>query len=340
MSALEQALAQAVPPLSKINITKQLGKGSFGTVYESEIEGQKRAIKIIPLNKSREDVQREYDTLERLRHTNIVRLHGMGWIEGYIPAMYLVMELGMLTLGELVIRQRDLDFFLRDGRLESCLFDLSKAISYLEDEGVLHQDIKPENVLVWISDAGTHHYKLTDFGLATIVNCRGYLAASSKFGGTPFFMSPEALRGDTKHIDHRSEVYSLGVVGFWLAMSNLPYDDIESDDPRAARAKILAELKKQAGEQLKLTPGDFNPELRNIVGTINQMLCFEKNGRQTPAELKQQLQRILNVSWAWQCSSVFIAKQAHQIDSFLADSPLVWLRSNGWPRASAEPGAT
>jgi serine/threonine protein kinase len=160
------------------------------------VDGVPRAIKIITGAHSPESVTREFESLNRMKHRNIVGIYGVGCMNDAYTSMYLIMELGMKNLSDMV-RENE-TFFLSDNNLESCLFDLSKALSYLEDQNLLHQDIKPDNVLVCRPEEERQEractFKLADFGLAIKLNAHGYHAEPSKFGGTWLYMAPEVLK--------------------------------------------------------------------------------------------------------------------------------------------------
>ena len=198
-------------------IERELGRGGMGTVYLARDVRLDRAValKVLPPafamdGALRERFLRETRTSASFSHPNIVPVHAieesdelvafaMGYVEGESLAER-VRRLGPLGVRDLV-------------RL---LQDIGYALAYAHGRGVVHRDLKPDNVMI---ERATGRALLMDFGISrAIVTAPGAAAGLTRVGevvGTPEYMSPEQASGDT--VDGRSDLYSLGLVAFFAA---------------------------------------------------------------------------------------------------------------------------
>ncbi len=209
------------PMLGRYQVEKELGKGAMGTVYLGKDPRINRvvAIKTMALSQEFEDDEltdvkerffREAETAGRLTHPNIVTIYDVG--EEHDLA-YIAME---FLDGHDLMRYTKSDKLLPIKSVLQLITLAAEALSYAHDQSVVHRDIKPANVML-IPKAST--IKLTDFGIARITD-----SSKTKTGmvlGTPSYMSPEQLVG--KHIDGRSDLFSLGVMLFQLLTGQLPF---------------------------------------------------------------------------------------------------------------------
>jgi serine/threonine-protein kinase len=208
----------------RYRILGKLGQGGMGAVYKVEhlAMGKQAAMKILhPALTADPDLgrrfRREAEAVSRLSSTNTVQVFDFG-AEGQL--MYLVMEL---------VRGEDLGAILRrDGplpfaRARPILMQVCEALSEAHEAGVIHRDLKPENLLIARARDGRDFVKVLDFGLAklrdseelTQVTARGSLV------GTPFYMSPEQIRGED--LDARSDLYALGALMYRVITGEHPF---------------------------------------------------------------------------------------------------------------------
>jgi predicted Ser/Thr protein kinase len=227
-------------------IQRLLGKGGMGAVYlatEAALE-REVAIKVLPPDRgatkdSRDRFRREARTAARLSHPNIVPLHTFGDVDG---TLYFVMG---------YVKGESLAALLkREGRLpiedaRRILVELCEALDYAHKLGVIHRDIKPDNVLI---EEGTGRALLTDFGVAKALGAGQTLTEVGSVLGTPQYMSPEQAQGKAD-IDHRSDLYSLGVMAYAMLAGRLPFEGATPGDV------MVQHITREAPPVSSLAPG-------------------------------------------------------------------------------------
>ncbi|MEM7478416.1 MAG: serine/threonine-protein kinase, partial [Planctomycetota bacterium] len=211
-------LAELFP---KLEILELLGVGGMGAVYKARQEGLDRvvALKILP-EEFGYDVTfalrftREARTLAKLSHPNIVSVYEFGNVgESY----YFLMEfVDGATLRDVVSAGQ-----LAPEHALAIVPNLCDALQFAHDKAVIHRDIKPENILV----AKDGSVKIADFGLSRILSEEGsqpvQLTRTHQVMGTPQYMAPEQFEGKGG-VDHRADIYSLGVVFYEMLTGELP----------------------------------------------------------------------------------------------------------------------
>jgi len=157
---------------------------------------------------------REAKAMAKLSHPHIVMVHDFGRTESGL--FYFIME----YVDGLNLRQLIADHRIEPKEALAIIPQICEALQFAHDEGVVHRDIKPENIL--IDKKG--RVKIADFGLAKLVSTAPDDLSLTREGGTmgtPMYMAPEQLEG-AKHVDHRADIYSLGVVFYELLTGELP----------------------------------------------------------------------------------------------------------------------
>jgi len=214
-AALERALG------GQYDIQRLLGRGGMGAVYLARERSLDRlvAIKILPPETaadadSRERFRREARTAAKLTHPNIVPLYAFGDVDGML---YFVM--GYVRGESLADRMR------REGKLPAdqarrIIKEVADALDHAHRQGVVHRDIKPDNILL---DDESGRPMLTDFGVAKARASGATLTEVGAVVGTPYYMSPEQASG-ARDIDGRSDLYSLGVMGYQMLAGRLPFE--------------------------------------------------------------------------------------------------------------------
>ena len=203
--------------LGQFQITRELGRGGMAVVYQAYQPALQRyvAIKVLPpqLGLDPDFVTRfrhEAIAAARLKHPNIVTVYDVG-SEGGVN--YIVMELIDGESLASVIRQSGAMPLERAGRI---LGQVAVALDYAHAQGFVHRDIKPGNVMLGAGD----HVTLMDFGIAKALSGTRLTQTGATIG-TPEYMSPEQVRG--AGVDHRSDIYSLGIVAYEMLTGNVPF---------------------------------------------------------------------------------------------------------------------
>ncbi len=208
-------LAQLFPELE---INEMLGQGGMGAVYRAKQKNLDRpvALKIFLYQPSdphfTERFAREARALAKLNHPNIVTVHDFGQRDKYY---YLIMEL----VDGVNLRQLTIDQKLDSAQAIQLVPQLCDALQFAHDNGVIHRDIKPENIL--LDQQG--RLKIADFGLAKMTGSGNNtsLTRTQQVMGTLNYMAPEQ-RERPLEVDHRADIYSLGVVIYEMLTGELP----------------------------------------------------------------------------------------------------------------------
>ena len=213
-----EELAKRFPQLDVLAL---LGKGGMGAVYKARQRELDRlvAVKILPPEIGRdpafaERFTREARALARLCHPNIVTVHDFGRTGDGL--FYFVME----YVDGVNLRQALQAGSMSPKEALAIVPQICDALQFAHDEGIVHLDIKPENILV--DKRG--RVKIADFGLAKLLGHAPVdvsLTGTRQVMGTLRYMAPEQMEG-TKAVDHRADIYSLGVVFYELLTGELP----------------------------------------------------------------------------------------------------------------------
>src|SRR5579864_244978 len=194
----------------RFSLEKELGRGGMGAVYRANDLLLERSVAIKVLKdlsgpEVSKKIRLEAQILARLLHENVVRLYDFGIADG---TYFLVME----EVDGSSFQKRWKKITLSE-RLR-ILAQVSDALDYAHHQGVIHRDVKPANILL----TGTDQAKLSDFGLSLLADDSH---ESGVTRGTPNYMSPEQAKG--KRLDHRSDLYALGVIMYECATGSLPF---------------------------------------------------------------------------------------------------------------------
>jgi serine/threonine protein kinase/Tfp pilus assembly protein PilF len=280
--------------ISHYKVTRKIGSGGMGVVYEAEDMrlGRRVAVKFLPAEMAQdsqliERFQREARAASALNHPNICTIHA---IEQYERQHFLVMELleGQ-TLAQLMGKQS----FSMDKLLPMAI-QIADALESAHAKGIVHRDIKPANLFV--TDRG--QVKVLDFGLAKVEgnSLRVAEETSSKvdntlFGadltspgsavGTVSYMSPEQARGQL--VDARTDLFSLGTVLYQLASGVLPF---KGDTAAVVFDAILNRDPRPIEEMNAAIPAEFGRILSKLLEKDRNLRC------QTASELKTDLNRL------------------------------------------------
>ncbi len=291
-----ERLAELFPSLQ---IMELIGAGGMGAVYKARQEGLDRvvAIKILP-EEFGHDVKfalrftREARTLAKLNHPNIVALYEFGNVA---DTYYFLMEYVEGSTLRDVVKARE----LAPEHALAIVPHLCDALQYAHDKGVVHRDIKPENILMSLDGS----VKIADFGLSRILGNESQqysLTATHQVMGTPRYMAPEQLEG-AHGVDHRADIYSLGVVIYEMLTGELPIGrfaapstkveiDVRLDDVVLRTLEKEPQRRYQRASQIK-------SDVQSITSTndpafaptvVRDASSHGSSGQAAPATLEQQ----------------------------------------------------
>jgi serine/threonine protein kinase len=265
-------------------VTRMLGEGGMGRVYEARhrrLSGKRFAVKLLHPDLARQPevvtrFQREAEAASAISHPNVVGVHDVNVTEDGQP--YLVCELlSGEELGE---------YLERLGTLPApdavrIVRQICKALQAAHDKGVVHRDVKPENVFLTgdITRIDTMLVKVLDFGISKVASAGGEsLTKTGMVMGTPDYMAPEQARGD--RVDARADVYAVGAILYRALTGRKPFEGL---DPMATLTAVLVQ---EPGR-----PSTLNPTVPLALELVVQraMAKNPKDRYQTMSELDREL---------------------------------------------------
>jgi eukaryotic-like serine/threonine-protein kinase len=246
----------------KYRLERQLGAGAMGTVYRAvDRSGVACAVKVLADtdDELKERFRREAEALFMLKHPNVLEIRDYG-IDAETKLPFLVMELlEGRTLESLVVDHTPDPQTGLEMAIQVC-----RGLAYAHTQGVLHRDLKTENVFVVFEANGAFRAKLLDFGLVKFDDQKWGPAKKLTMQGTvfgsPAYMSPE--QGTGTPLDARSDVYSMGVVLFEMITGEWPY--VTESEMTMLRAHLLDPIPALASKREGLVVA---PALEHIVRT-------------------------------------------------------------------------
>jgi len=256
---------------------RKIGEGGMGEIWLAEDEqiGRKLAIKILnPLLASKPDLVERFRQEARIQanltHPNIVSVYAFFQHE---DRYYLVMEFAEgVTLRELINHIGPIPF----PRAIHILRQILETLAFTHKRQIIHRDIKPSNIMV--DTANNEFVKVMDFGIAKAMEEKGMTKTGSALG-TVLYMSPEQIT-DSKNIDIRTDIYSLGITFYEMLSGILPFADDTSSDYH---------IQKRIIEEDPPPPTNFYPHIPDWILPI-----LKKMHAKDPAKRYQTAEDILN----------------------------------------------
>jgi len=304
--------------IGKYKVIRKIGEGGMGVVYEAINPSTKKhiALKVMRFQpardyeKARKRFQLEFSALQAIDHPGIVRFIESGDHEG---SLYYTMELLEGQNLSQVIRQIQSDergWDLPD--LISCIIDAGHALQYLHDCGFVHRDIKPSNLFLTPKGA-----VITDFGLAKEERKASTLTGSEEIVGTVKYMSPEQLYGKRIRIDHRTDIYSLGLTLYEVATLSPPYHEestvtliqkkVASDPPppRKANPAIPRDLEVIILKATDRDPSQRYGSAKEFAEDLERFLRYEKIHAR-PIQLSARTKRWIKKHPVWTLCALIV----------------------------------
>lgn len=292
---LDDAAAETLGTLGDYTLRRQIGRGGMGVVYDAWQNSLERrvALKVLPPgiaadNRSFVRFMREAKTAAQLSHPNVVGVHSVG-LEKDTP--YYSMELVEgETLAQIIAEiktvapETETPFGRQDGQdyyihIARCFADVADGLQHAHSRSVIHRDIKPSNLI--LDEEG--RLRILDFGLARLEGQES-LTISGSIVGTPLYMSPEQAREKKIHVDHRTDIYSLGATMYELICGLLPF-----------KGKNHHDTLTQIIEREPVEPRKLNPRVPKDLETI-VLKCLRKDPKDrygTAEAMGQDLRRFV-----------------------------------------------
>jgi tRNA A-37 threonylcarbamoyl transferase component Bud32 len=272
--------SEGQPEIRRYEIRSRLGEGATAIVYGAWDRELRRpvALKVLREGSGWSDLQRqrferEAQTAASLSHPNVVTVYDVGEAQG---RLYLVMELVEgKPLSQVFQEQK-----LAPRELLQLLEKVCRGVAAAHAKGIVHRDLKPANILVTSSGEP----KVGDFGLAHLLESPGHLTRTGTSLGTPLYMSPEQVKGQSKDISPRTDVYGLGAVIYEAVTGRPPhagetlqeiYTRILHEDPAlpsTLRPKVSSEVQTIVLKALEKNPQDRYPTAEALADDLKRHL--------------------------------------------------------------------
>jgi serine/threonine-protein kinase len=276
----------------KYEIVSRLGAGGMGAVYLARrvLIGDDVALKVLHSKFVNDETlierfRREARAAAQLHHPNVVTIHDYGETRGREGFAYIVME---LVRGESLrgLLRREVKLDAR--RAVSLMRDVCAGVAAAHRRGIVHRDIKPDNVIVVPpdEDSATERVKVVDFGIAKLrdMAADNTLTEAGAMVGTPFYMSPEQCKGE--HLDARADVYSLGALLYEMLAGQPPFN----------APTLTGIIIKHISEPPPVIPQNLQVPA-SLQAAITRALSKDPEERQTDAaEFSREIQAALSAS--------------------------------------------
>jgi tRNA A-37 threonylcarbamoyl transferase component Bud32 len=274
--------AELAPHFPQLEILEVLGQGGMGIVYKARQKHLDRlvALKILPPDTARdpafaERFTREARSLARLNHPNIVQVFDFGQSGGFFFFLMEFMDGG--NLRDLIVARR-----LSPREALAIVPKVCDALQYAHDEGIMHRDIKPENIL--LDTRG--RVKIADFGLAKLLGrepANLTLTATGALVGTPRYMAPEQFERPAE-VDHRADIYSLGVVFYEMLTGELPMGRFA---PPSQKVEVDVRLDEVVLHTLEKEPARRYQHASEVKSDVENISSTGVPARPAPATMPQ-----------------------------------------------------
>jgi eukaryotic-like serine/threonine-protein kinase len=295
----------------EFELESELGRGGMGVVYRARDLRLDRhvALKVLPPDRAatgdvRARFLREARTAGQLSHPHIVHIH-----RADERGAFAFFVMGLVDGENLGQRVRDRGPLAPADAVRH-LREVSWALAYAHARGVIHRDVKPENIMI---ERGSNRALVTDFGIARTAQAAS-ITVDGHVVGTAHYMSPEQVQGEA--LDGRSDLYALGVVGFYLLSGRLPFEG------EASSAVLVAHVTRRAPALASVAP----QVPRALAAVIDQCLSKDPADRfATGEDLAEALRRAMEGAVAAR-EPVVVSSGSHRLLSE-DEAAVVWKRA-------------
>ncbi|WP_435008267.1 serine/threonine-protein kinase [Tundrisphaera lichenicola] len=264
---------EMIGPYIIVNLLSEGGQGAVYRAFHKDLQGDV-AIKLAHARlvdgvSERNRLLKEGRVMAEMRHENLIKVHDVGVHEG---RPWLAMEL----VRGCSLAQRTDQLKGTPKEAAATLAAIAKAVAYLHDRGIVHQDIKPANILI----DEKRNPRLIDFGMARLRDIWSE-NADGTFGGTPEYMAPEQARGDVDRIGPAADVFGLGGVLYHLLTGRVPNEG-------ETRSKVLERARQGFANREALEAPGIPNRLRRA---CQRALAADPDQRPSAVELAAELDR-------------------------------------------------
>ena len=266
--------------LGRYRLDEQVGQGGMAVVWRGWDTQLRRTVAVKVLHAhlhSREEIRKRFDreahAVARLHHPSILDVYDFSGPQA--QPSYLVTE---FIRGHTLRAFAEAHPFDPPELAAACLLPIAEALQHAHAAGVVHRDLKPENIMV--RDDGV--VKLTDFGIAALLDPDEKFTVTGSILGSPAHLAPETIEG--KPVDPRADLFSFGTILYWLSCGKLPY---QANSPAALLRSIL--------EGTRLDPRAVRPSITDAQARIIAR-CLQNDPAkryQSAAEVKLELDQLL-----------------------------------------------
>ncbi len=288
----------------QLEVLECLGRGGMGAVYKARQPRLDRLVALKILSPEKQDdpkfaerFEREARALARLHHPNIVTVYDFGTVgqasslsssekqdekleTGATPVLhYLLMEF----VDGLNLRQLLLNGKMAPGQALTIVPKICEALQYAHDQGIVHRDIKPENIL--LNKKG--QVKIADFGIAKIIGQvpkAVSLTGAKDVVGTPYYMAPEQIE-KPQTVDHRADIYSLGVVFYEMLTGELPLGKFQ---PPSQRVQVDVRLDEVVMRSLEKEPQRRYQQVSEVKTQVETIAATPESSRSRREEAQTE----------------------------------------------------
>jgi serine/threonine protein kinase len=281
--------------IGKYKITKLIGEGGMASVYQAEHEmlGTKVAIKVLnPILSAnahiKERFRNEAKLMASLNHPNITKVIDF---DEQPQQLSIIME---FLEGEDLNQKIKRNGPLSEKEITDVFSQTLSAFQYAHEKGIVHRDIKPSNIFILPNG----YVKILDFGIAKLFGQGNEMTQTGTQMGTPIYMSPEQVKGD-KSIDHRSDIYSMGVTLFFAINGKPPYNsdtDSQFDIFNKIVYEPLPDLLKTSSLSIVISKAcnkDRSQRFQYCQEWIDALINIESTQKNTTDNITVQIARVI-----------------------------------------------
>ena len=286
----KEELTRGTKFADRYEIIEELGKGGMGRVYRVEDKKTKEelALKLIKpeISADKKTIERfsnELRLAHKISHRNVCRMFHLGEDKGI---HYITME---YVAGEDLKSMIRMAAGLSIGAVLSIGKQICEGLAEAHTLGVVHRDLKPQNIMI---DKGGNA-KIMDFGIARSIREKG-ITGPSVLIGTPEYMSPE--QAEAKEVDHRSDIYSLGIILYEMATSHVPFE---------GNTALIIAMKHKT--EIPKDPREFNPQTPEELSRLI-LKCMEKEKERRYQGVDEILSALVTIEFSTPTTGIAAAK--------------------------------